>query len=118
MSVIEMSIQEPYFTLIKNGRKKIEGCLDKGKAAKLIIGDKIRFTNNNKSIMVRVVNIVKYPSFEDYLIQEGLRRTLPNIDSIKKGVNIYHTFFTPEQEQQYGVIAIYVKLLLLIPPII
>ena len=47
--------------------------------------------------------------FEEYLSMEGLRKTLPLVKTIKEGCNIYYQYYTREQEQQYGILAIYVK---------
>ena len=40
---------------------------------------------------------------------EGLKRTLPGFNSINDGVNIYYSFYSKEQENMYGVLAIEIK---------
>ena len=50
-----------------------------------------------------------YNTFNDYLVMEGLKRTLPGIKSINDGVNIYYSFYSKEQENMYGVLAIEIK---------
>ena len=37
---------------------------------------------------------------------EGLKKTLPNINSLEEGINIYHEYYSEEDEYKYGVIAI------------
>ena len=58
-----------------------------------------------------ITKIIKYSTFEEYLSQEGLARTLPGIKTIKEGIDIYYKYYTPEQEKEFGILAIYIKLL-------
>ncbi len=107
----EINISEPWFSLIKNKKKKIEGRLNKGVFATLEKGEVIKFVNNDKSFNVKIKKIVKYNSFEEYLSQEGLKRTLPNIKTIKEGCDIYYKYYTKEQEKEFKILAIYVKVI-------
>ncbi len=107
----EINVSEPWFSLIKNKKKKIEGRLNKGTFATLKKGDIIKFTNNDKSFNVKIRKIVKYNTFEEYLSQEGLKRTLPNIKTIEEGCDIYYKYYTKEQEREYKILAIYVKVI-------
>jgi ASC-1-like (ASCH) protein len=67
--------------------------------------------NNDKSFNVKIKKIVKYNSFEEYLSQEGLKRTLPGIKIIKEGCDIYYKYYTKEQEREFKILAIYVKVI-------
>ncbi len=107
----EINVSEPWFSLLKNKKKRIEGRLNKGTFTTLKKGEIIKFINNNDSFKVKIKKIVKYNSFKDYLSQEGLKRTLPNINSIEDGVNIYYKYYTKEQEREYKVLAIYIKVI-------
>ena len=73
--------------------------------------DIIKFKNNDSFFMAKIIKIIKYSTFEEYLSQEGLARTLPGIKTIKEGIDIYYKYYTPEQEKEFGILAIYVKLL-------
>ncbi len=107
----EVNVSEPWFSLMKNKKKRIEGRLNKGTFATLKKGEIIKFINNNNSFKAKIKKIVKYNTFEEYLSQEGLKRTLPNINSIEDGVNIYYKYYTKEQEREYKVLAIYIKVI-------
>jgi ASC-1-like (ASCH) protein len=80
---------------------KIEKTIEKG--------DTIKIKNGDEYVMVKIKKINKYESFEEYLSQEGLKRTLPGIITIKDGNDIYHKFYTPEQEIEFGILAIKIK---------
>ena len=106
------TVQSKYFNLIKEGKKKIEGRLNKSKFSTFKKGDELKIidsSNDNNIISAKIKKIKKYISFEEYLSQEGLKRTLPGIKTIENGVNIYHKFYSKEQENEYGVLAIYIK---------
>ncbi len=107
----EIRIQEPWFSLIKNKKKRIEGRLNKGLFASLKKGDTITIINNNSDdkINAKIKKIKKYETFEEYLSQEGLKRTLPGIKTIKEGCDVYYKYYTKEQELEYKILAIYIK---------
>jgi len=107
----EIKVQEPWFSLIKTKKKKIEGRLNKGLFATLKKSDIVTFVNNNDSFNARIKKIKKYNTFEEYLSQEGLKRTLPGINTIKEGCDIYYKYYNKEQESQYKILAIYIKVL-------
>jgi ASC-1-like (ASCH) protein len=82
MTTYEISVSNPWFDYIKNKKKKVEGRLNKNIFAQLKKGDIVIFTNNDMKIKTKIKRITKYKSFNDYLMQEGLRTTLPNIKTI------------------------------------
>ncbi len=105
----EINVSEPWFSYIKNGQKKIEGRLNKGVFSTLQKGETIKFVNGDKNVKVKILKIVKYNSFEEYLSLEGLKRTLPKIKSIDEGCSIYYQYYTKEQEKEFKILAIYIK---------
>jgi len=107
----EINVQNPWFDYIKSGEKRIEGRLNKGTFKTFEKGDKIKIKNNDSYVIVRIKKIIKYNSFEEYLSQEGLKRTLPGIKTISEGVDIYHKFYTKEQENEFGILAISIKII-------
>ena len=111
MEIKEIHVSEPWFTYIKNNKKRIEGRLNKGSFSELKKKQIIRFFNKdlNEKFDAKIVNIVKYKSFEEYLTQEGLKRTLPNINTIQDGVSIYRQYYSLDDENRFGILAIYVK---------
>jgi ASC-1-like (ASCH) protein len=105
----EISVKEPYFSYIKNKQKTIEGRLNTGKFSLFKKGEVLKIINGNEYIIVKIRKLKKYSSFKEYLSFEGLKRTLPNIYTIKDGVNIYRQFYSKKDENEYGVLAIYMK---------
>lgn len=99
---------EPYFTFVKNGQKTIEGRLKKGEYANLKVGDHIVVQNDDEtdSVEVEVKDVRPYPTFESMLNSEDLKQVLPDIETVAQAVQVYRQFYAPEQEQEFGVIAI------------
>lgn len=64
----------------------------------------------DEKVTAVVTRVVKYPDFKTYLIQEGLSRTLPGIESIDEGIAVYRQFYSEEQEKTHGVLAIHLRL--------
>ncbi len=107
----EINVSEPWFSYIQNNKKKIEGRLNKGLFATLKKNEIIKFVNNTKSVIVKIKKIVKYNTFKEYLSQEGLKRTLPNIKTIDEGCDIYYKYYTKDQEKEFKILAIYIEII-------
>lgn len=106
-----IKVQQPFFDQIKNGTKTIEGRIYKDKFASIVSGDVIKIydasnNNNDYFITAYVKDVRRYMSFYHYLFYEGLERTLPSINNINHGCDMYYQYYTHEQERMYGVVAI------------
>lgn len=110
MTKFQKHLSEPWFSLIKVGMKTCEGRLNKGEFSKMKKDDIIMFINGDlpdpRSFCVRISAIHYYDTFGDYLINEGLYKCLPGIDSIAEGINVYHKYYSESDESQYGIVAI------------
>ena len=107
--IYNISVSEPWFTLIKMGLKSREGRLNKTKFAKLKVNDIVIWTYKNKSCKTKIVNINKYDSFRDMIKKETLKRTLPGVPTIDCGVEVYRQYYSEELEKKFGVLAIELK---------
>ena len=101
-----ITIKQPWFDLIKNNKKTIEGRLDKGMFANLKKGDDITFVNGNEKLNIKVSNIRKYKSFMEMIEVEGLDNILPTIKSVKEGAEIYNKYYPEKDQEKFGVLAI------------
>jgi len=109
-------LSEPWFTLVNCGKKTVEGRINQGSFEKMDVGDIIKWTNNidlstERSILTKIIDKIKYTTFEEYLIAEGLNNCLPGITNITQGLDVYFKFYNKEQEKEYGVIAFRLKVL-------
>lgn len=106
----EVHVNRIWFEFIREGKKTIEGRLNKGKFKDMKIGDIISFVNDANKVKVQIINKIKYNSFEEYLLMEGLKRTLPNIKTIKDGLDVYYSYYTKNQEKEHKIVAIEIKI--------
>ena len=113
--LITKNISEPWFSLIKDGLKTVEGRLNKGDFASLIKGDCIKVVNNDLGFMrnytIKITSIHKYTSFKEYLEKEKLEKCLPGIDTIEDGVKVYYKYYSKEDEEKYKIVAIRFKII-------
>jgi len=107
MSIYEKKISEPWFSLIKLRIKKVEGRLNKGDFANMIIGDLIIFTNNElgfeRNFKIEIKHITCYDTFKTYLEHETIERCLPGIDNIEDGLNVYYKYYKKSDELEYKI---------------
>ena len=90
-------LSEPWYTLVKTGKKTVEGRLNSGDFALLCVGDSIVwYDDNDESFRTVIVSISCHKSFASMLKAQTLKRTLPGISTIAKGVDIYMEFYPDE----------------------
>ena len=104
-------LKELAFTLIKEGKKTIEGRLNKNSFKKIGVNDIINFTNNTDNIYVKVIDIKKYSSFLDMLKSEDINKVTPLSNSIEESLNIYRNCYSKNAEDKYGVLAFNIELI-------
>jgi len=107
------NLSEPWFTLITIGLKTVEGRKNKGIFKKMQVGDIIQWNNNDfkeRNVLTKITGKVEYKTFKEYLIKEGLDKCLPGMPSLKHGLSVYFKYFTKEEEAEFGVVAIRLKL--------
>jgi ASC-1-like (ASCH) protein len=101
-----LTVQEPWFSDIKNGTKSVEGRLDRGVFSQIKAGDQILW---NGACLVRVTFVDHYTSIVQMLVEEGLKHVLPGVTSFEKAVAIYNAFY-PGQTSNVSALGIGMEL--------
>ena len=106
----EMKLQPKYFDYFLNGTKRIEIRLNDEKRKLLNIGDEIEFTNitNGEKLSVDIINLHKYPSFEELY---------KHFDKVEMGYNKdepaepkdMEAYYSKEEQNKYGVLGIKIR---------
>lgn len=67
-------VSQPWFSLIKENKKTVEGRLNKGQFSQIMSNDIVVFFNKklNKRTCKRVVEIKNYDTFEEMIVDSGL----------------------------------------------
>ena len=105
----QMKLKESPFERIKNGTKTIEFRLYDEKRKQIKIGDKIEFSKLpelEEKIVVEVLDLYKDVSFE-----ELFKKVFTNKEEIERKTQSMLQFYTHEQEKEYGVVGIKIKLI-------
>ncbi|TMX00590.1 hypothetical protein EJD97_000505 [Solanum chilense] len=80
----ELHVQEPYFSLLRNGQKTVEGRCAVGHYNKIESGALILI---NKCLVLQVQDVRHYHSFREMLEAESLKEVLPGVDTTEEGGN-------------------------------
>jgi len=107
MKIISINVQEPYDAFILNGKKIVEGRLNKGRFSDIEIGDVLELEPEKIKFEVIEKNI--YKSFKEMIEKEGIENVIPDKNNINDAVDVYYKFYTKEQEDEFGVVAIKIK---------
>jgi ASC-1-like (ASCH) protein len=110
-------LSEICFTLINLGLKTVEVRLNKGDFSKMNIGEVIEWINDDfnertcfteivpkRSCLTKIISKTEYKNIEDYLKDDCL-------PSLEHGLNLYYNYFTKEDQDKYGIVAIKIELL-------
>ena len=106
-----MKLSEPWYSLVKNGKKTIEMRLFDEKRQMINKYDNILFSDKDgKNIFKKFVkNLSYHKTFESALKHGKLKNILPGINTYKEGVNVYYNINNyKKNEKKYGVILIYI----------
>jgi len=102
------NVQEPYKTYLLNWQKTIEWRLNRWKYASLKVWDTLSFENGDS---FEIKNLTYHKSFSEMIWIFWKENILPNAKSDEEAINVYYSFYTPEEEKKFWVIAIQVNLL-------
>lgn len=104
-----MKLLESPFNRIKDGTKTIEFRLYDEKRRKVQIGDTIEFSllpDLKEKILTEVVDLYRANTFK-----ELFEKLYDDKEEIEKKVKGMYEIYSPEQEKEYGVLGIRIKLL-------
>ena len=104
----KMKLNESPFERIKDGTKTIEFRLYDEKRQMVKIGDKIEFSklpNLQEKILVDVIDLYREDTFENLF-----RKLFSDEEEILRKAKSMYDIYLPEEEQQYGVLGIKIKI--------
>ena len=106
----EMRLNKLPFEQMVEGKKTIEVRLNDAKRKLLAIGDEILFSNRdnpNQTIVKKVADLRLYNSFAEMANNENCVLAGFNKGyTVEEVVDCYYTFYTANEEEQFGVLAI------------
>lgn len=109
-----MGLYKSPFNSIKSGKKTVEVRLNDTKIRKINIGDSIKFTKvpeDSETLTVEVLKLREFPTFKQ-MYETILASDFDTVeDSIDLMVQQTYEIYSPEQEKEWGTLAITIKLL-------
>jgi len=74
-------------------------------------GDNIQVYNERETdtILTKVLRVSRYATILAMLEGENLKELLPDVDSLDEAIGVYRSFYTKAQEEEFGVVAIEVR---------
>ena len=123
MNVWQSGRESTMLDAIIDGRKTIEGRLNRGKFAQYQPGDIVELRRDTRDadgilhdgdvaeIRVRVVAVRPYVSFLEMIEAEGYQRVIPDATSPQDAVDEYDKYYSAEDQQKYGVLAIQIEVI-------
>ena len=105
----KMKLKEGPFERIKNGTKTIEFRLYDEKRQQINIGDKIEFSklpDLQETMLVEVVELYREETFEKLF-----KKFYADEKTIKKNTESMYQYYSKEQEKEYGVLGIKIRVL-------
>ena len=112
--VHKMKLRKIYYDMIKNGTKIYEGRLNDEKRQLIDVGDIITFQKEpelNESFDAIVKDLIYFDSFEEMVNTLPLEKIGFKTKTTQEVIEIYHQFYSIEDENRYGVVAIKVEIL-------
>lgn len=105
-----MHLNQLPFSQIVSGEKTLEIRLNDSKRQLLNVGDEILFSNrenHNQTVLKHIKALRHYDSFTDFALNEDTTTAGFNQSyNTQDVVDCYHTYYTPQEEHQYGVLVI------------
>jgi len=102
-----MTLKQPYFDLIKAGKKTIELRLYDSKRRQIHVGDIIRFQNGDSFHNVKVKGLIISDSFKELFKFIDVQDT--GLDNEKNAIKIMEQFYDKDAQKKFGVVGICIE---------
>lgn len=116
---LDIHCDDPWFTYIQQGTKKVEGRKGKEIYRALKPGSVVRFHCDNppREFLAQVDRVDSFVSLEDYLNGVGLENALPSVETMAEGKKIYLQWSSEQEIEEMGFLGIWVSVLSKLPAI-
>ena len=106
---LELGLNEKYFNFVKNGTKRVEIRLFKGKFRNLKCGDIIYFLKEpyrKEVVRVKVKKLLNYPSFNQLIENLNIESLADFSVSYEELIKDLNAFYSYEMQKKFGTVAI------------
>lgn len=102
-------LDEDVFEVVKNGTKNVEVRVYDKKRRKMKIGDKMLFLKRpmeEEKVVTKITGLEIYNNFEELVKDYDIERLYLNTFSKKEFLELLSRFYSLEEQEEYGVVAI------------
>lgn len=99
---IELFVNEPWLSAIRDGRKKVEGRAGTLETYAAWTGQQARFCSNQQEVIVNVLEVHHYDTLEAFLQAEGWQNAAPHLSSREETAAKYLEFYPGDFISQHG----------------
>lgn len=118
----EIGVESSLVEAIRSGEKTIEGRLGKPRFLQIKEGDTIRVREDiwkdgviigthDDSLRVEVAQVLFFETFREMLEAVNFEAAVPSANTIEAAIATYAAFYSPQDEKEYGVVALFLKVL-------
>lgn len=123
MAVWQSGRESTLLDAIIDGRKTIEGKLNRGKFSDYKPGDIVELRRDWRdengvlhdgepgAARVEVVDVRRYETFLAMCQQENFRTIIPSATSAETAAEVYNRYYSSKEQKEYGILAIEVRVL-------
>ena len=109
---MDVNLSDPWFEAVRDDTKRVEGRIKRGKWSTVRVGDRWNISSvRAETFSIKVLAIREYSSFEEYIINEGLRNVLPGITDLSSGVKLYEKYYGEGADIESGVLAFEIEVI-------
>lgn len=109
MKLHRLHCEEPYFSLIRKGLKRVEGRKNSPKYQSIKQGDSIEFYCGDQSFLTEVTEVRLYRDLRAYLEDVTPPKALPGVRTMEEAIAIYLQWSREEEIARFGFLGIFVK---------
>jgi ASC-1-like (ASCH) protein len=114
----EIGIESTLVEAIRNGDKTIEAHLGKPRFLRMNEGDIISIREDfwyegeileslSHSLEIKITQILYFETFKEMLNAVDFQAAIPSAKTIEDALKTYAQFYSPEDEREYGVVALF-----------
>jgi ASC-1-like (ASCH) protein len=107
-TMMSIHCEDPWFSLVRDGVKTVEGRKGTHSYKKIKVGDFLNFTNGMEGFVAEVTDVRSYTTLEEYLEDVTVEKALPGVKTMEEALTTYRQWSTDEQIKAYGFLGIFV----------
>ena len=111
---MQVHLHPDIFEIVLNGKKNVEARVNDEKRRKLKVGDTLVFLKRpleDEIIKAKVTKLEYYPNFKELVKNYDIERLYLKEFTKSEYLDALATFYTDEEQEQYGVVAISFKII-------